>query len=123
MKFINWIRSSVEGKDGKSSARALTNFWYVALNTGISICVVVLAFTIVSKTNATINDSAVDALWGLIWLSVIFNLTILLIFGIVSMQQVTELSRSIRGNDSVPQSPIKVETVTTTEIKKDNEVC
>ena len=117
--LIKWLSPSMEGKDGKSSARALTNFWYVALNTAISICIIILAFNIVDKTDKTINDSAVDALWALIWLSVIYNVTILLIFGIVSMQQVTELSRSIRGGEYIPPNPIKIETTTTTEVKQD----
>jgi len=117
-KLIQWLRSSVEGKDGKSSARALTNFWYVGLNTAITVCVIVLAFKIIAKTDTTVNKHAIDALWALIWLSVIYNLTILLIFGIVSMQQVTELSRSIRGQTPLPPEPVTVETVTTTEIKQ-----
>ena len=114
MKFIIWLRSSFQGKDGRSSARALTNFWYVILNSGISICIIILAFVIVSKTNVTVNNYAVDAMWALIWLSVIYNLTILLIFGIISIQNVIELSKSIRGEDESkpeirPPDPVKSE--------------
>lgn len=117
MNIIQWLRPSLEGKDGKSSARAITNFWYVGLNTLIALSTIILAFLIIDKTDSQVNKYSVDVLWALIWLTGVYNITVLLVFGIVSLQQVTELSRSIRGENSSP--PITVETKTTTEIKQD----
>lgn len=103
--FIKWLAPSMEGKDGKSSARALTNFWYVFLNTGISVSIVVLAYKIAQQPKPT--DEAIAALKILVWLCVIYNLTILVIFGIVSIQQLNEGIRAFRGQPQQEPNPIK----------------
>ncbi len=100
MSLINWIKPSLQGIDGKSSARALTNFWYVFLNSCISIAVVVLAYIIVYQPKP--NAEAIAALKILVWLTVIYNITILVIFGIVSIQQVNDGIRAFRGQQSEP---------------------
>lgn len=94
----------MQGIDGKASARALTNFWYVALNSGISIAAVVLAYKIVEQPKP--NGEAIAALKILIWLTVVYNITVLVIFGIVSIQQVNEGIRAFRGQPE-RQDPIK----------------
>lgn len=104
MSLIKWIAPSFQGPDGKSSARALTNFWYVFLNTGITIAAVVLAYIIVDQPKPT--DEAIAALKILVWLTIIYNLTILVIFGIVSIQQVNDGIRAFRGQPA-PHEPIK----------------
>ena len=103
-RLLKWLSPSMQGIDGKASARALTNFWYVALNTGISIAIVVLAFRIVDQPKP--KTEAIAALKILVWLCVIYNLTILTIFGIVSIQQVNEGIRAFRGQPE-KQDPIK----------------
>lgn len=104
MSLINWIKPSLQGADGKSSARALTNFWYVLLNTGISVAIVVLAYKIADQPKP--NSEAVAALKILVWLCVIYNVTILIIFGIVSIQQVNDGIRAFRGQPNQTE-PIK----------------
>jgi beta-lactamase regulating signal transducer with metallopeptidase domain len=108
-KFLSWLSPSFQGIDGKSSARALTNFWYVLLNSSVTICVVVLGFIIAIKPE--VNNYAVDVMWVLVWLIVIYNLTVLLIFGIISIQNVIELSKSIRGKDDTEKEENKGEQV------------
>ena len=95
----------MQGVDGKASARALTNFWYVLLNTGISISIVVLAYRISDQDKPTVE--AISSLKILVWLCVIYNLTILVIFGIVSIQQLNEGIRAFRGQQSQQPEPIK----------------
>jgi len=95
MSLINWIKPSFQGPDGKSSARALTNFWYVFLNTVISVSAILLAYMIVDQPKPTAE--AIQALKIIVWLTVIYNLTILIIFGIVSIQQVSDGIRAFRG--------------------------
>lgn len=112
MRLIKWIAPSLQGVDGKASARALTNFWYVLLNTGISISAVLLAYMIVEQPKPT--DEAIQALKIIVWLTVIYNLTILVIFGIVSIQQVNEGIRAIRGQ----AEPIKPGDTVTAEVTK-----
>jgi heme/copper-type cytochrome/quinol oxidase subunit 2 len=109
--FINWLRPTVEGKDGKSSARALTNVWYVVLNSILSLGVLYLVYFIIKSDK--INDQAVNAIWALIWLIAIYNLTVLAIFGIVTAQNLTELARIARGASN---DPITVTTKAETEI-------
>ena len=94
-ELLQWIRPSLEGNDKKSSARAITNFWYVGLNTAITVCTVILAFDIAHQLTPT--EQAVSALKILVQLCVIFNIVILLIFGIVSAQQLIQAIRSFRG--------------------------
>ncbi|WP_256013098.1 hypothetical protein [Desertivirga xinjiangensis] len=101
-KLIKWLAPSLQGPDGKSSARALTNFWYVLLNTGISISIVVLAYRISDQRKPT--QEAIAALKILVWLCVIYNLTILVIFGIVTAQQVNEGIRALRGRSQEPET-------------------
>lgn len=110
MKLFKWIAPSLQGIDGRASARALTNFWYVFLNSCISIAVVVLAYIIVYQEHPTIE--AIAALKILVWLTVIYNLTILIIFGIVSIQQVNDGIRAFRGQQSEPIKPGDEVTVT-----------
>ena len=107
--LINWIKPSVEGKDGKASARALTNIWYVFLNTILSIGALYLVNYIVTADK--VNVEAVNALWVLIRLILIFNITILIIFGIVTAQNINEGIRAIKGS----AEPIKVVATTKTE--------
>jgi len=111
MSIIDFIKPSLQGSDGKSSARALTNFWYVALNSLVSIATVVLAYIIVLDKNET--KYAIDVLWVLVWVAGIYNLTILVIYGIVSFQNITEGIRAFRGQ---PASPVEVETKTVTTV-------
>jgi len=99
----------MEGQDGKASARALTNVWYVILNTILSVGVLYLVTWII-KEKVT-NPEAVKALWALIWLIVIYNVTILLIFGIVTVQNINEGIRAFKGT----AEPIKVTATTKTE--------
>jgi hypothetical protein len=94
-KIIKWLKPSFEGADGKSSARALTNGWYVFLNTILSLGVLYLVYIVVKSE--TVNSEAVLAIKSLIWLIVIYNITILLIFGIVTIQNVTQLTRAFKG--------------------------
>ena len=107
-KLLSWLRPSMEGKDGKSSARALTNFWYVLLNTILSLGVLYLVYYIIKLEQ--VNTEAVNALWALIWLIVIFNVTILVIFGIVTAQNINEGIRAIRGNNEAIVISSKTET-------------
>lgn len=113
-KLFTWLKPSMEGPDGKASARSLTNFWYVILNTGITICVIILGFDIAHQQKPT--DEAVVALRYLIYLCIIFNVTILIIFGIVSIQQVTEGIRAFRGQPTMVEETTKT-SKTITEIK------
>lgn len=94
-KIIKWLKPSVEGLDGKASARALTNSWYVFLNTILSLGVLYLVYIVVKSDK--VNSEAVLAIKSLIWLIVIYNITILLIFGIVTIQNVTQLTRAFKG--------------------------
>jgi predicted membrane protein len=105
MKLLKWLAPSMQSADGKASARALTNFWYVALNTAVTICAVKLAFIIVGQPNPT--SEAIQALKIIVGLTIIYNITILIIFGIVSLQQVNEGIRAFRGQPE-RQEPIKV---------------
>lgn len=109
-EFITWLRPSVEGKDGRSSARALTNVWYVILNTMLSIGVLMLVKHIVTVDK--VNERAVEALWVLIWLIIILNAVILIIFGLVTAQNVNEGIRAFKGTPE----PVKITTETTTEV-------
>jgi hypothetical protein len=111
-KLLTWLKGSMEGKDGKSSARALTNFWYVFLNTILSLGVLYLVYYIIKAE--VVNNQAVNALWALIWLIVIYNVTILTIFGIVTAQNINEGIRAIRGNNEA----ITVTSTTETEINQ-----
>lgn len=103
-RLIRWLAPSMQGTDGKASARALTNLWYVLLNTAISVAVVVLAFRIVDQSKPTLE--AVSALKALILLCVIHNLTVLILFGIITIQQVTQGIRAFKGQDKSDESPI-----------------
>lgn len=109
-----WVKPSMEGPDGKSSARALTNAWYVALNSVITVGVMYLCFKVALAP--TVNKEAVNAIWALIWLVVIYNATVLLIFGIVTAQNITSGIRAIRGTDDKEET-ITVKTETVSEIK------
>ena len=110
--LIQYLKPSIEGKDGKASARALTNVWYVMLNTLLSLGVLYLCFTVVKAKE--VNSQAVNAIWALIWLVVIYNVTVLVIFGIVTAQNLNEGIRAIRGINE----PVTVTTTTETEIKQ-----
>ena len=111
--FLSWVKPSMEGKDGKASSRALTNFWYVGLNTVLSLGILYLSYTVVIAQ--IVNNQAVHAIWALIWLVVIYNVTVLLIFGIITAQNVTEGIRAVRGTNK--EEPIIVKTETISEIK------
>lgn len=107
MNLIQWLKPSLEGKDGKASARALTNWWYVGLNTILSFGVLYLVYFIIKSK--VVNNEAVNALWALIWLIVIYNITILTIFGIVTAQNLNEGIRAIRGMQEPESKEVKFE--------------
>lgn len=115
MTFITWIRSSLEGKDNRSSARALTSWWYVVLNTLLTFAIVYLVYVVVLADK--VNNEAVSAIWALLWLIVIYNATVLVIYQLVTAQNITEFTRAFRGNTE----PIKVTTNTETKIESNNE--
>ena len=120
MSLINWIKPSLEGIDGRSSARSLTNAWYVVINTIITVCILFLAKDIISQPHP--NDKSVDTLWALIWLCVIFNVTILVIFGIVSIQQVTQGIRAFRGQpEPQPQPGDDIDVIVTAKVPEKKE--
>ena len=108
MKLIKWLKSSVEGKDGRSSARALTNFWYVFLNTFIVFHVAYEIDKIIAKES--LSPLIEKVLWVEFWVFVILNATVLIIFGIVTIQNLTELTKAVKG----VSSPVEVETNTKT---------
>lgn len=109
-ELIQWIKPSLEGNDKKSSARAITNFWYVGLNTGITICTIILAFDIAHQLTPTIYS--IQALKVLVGLCIIFNVVILLIFGIVSAQNLIQAIRSFRGEKTEKEEVVKSEVTT-----------
>lgn len=110
MGLIDFIKPSMQGNDGKASARALTNFWYVGINTAVITFMCCLAHTIV--TQSVVNAQAVNALKVIFWVFVVINLVILLIFGIITAQNVNESIRAIKGQ---PQQ-LEIETKTNTTV-------
>lgn len=97
-KLLQWFKPSMEGVDGRASARSLTNLWYVILNTAISICIIVMCFQVLHQEHP--NEKSIEAIKALTNLCMIFNIVILIIFGIVSIQQVNEGIRAFRGQQS-----------------------
>ncbi len=113
--LFSWVKPSMEGPDGKSSARAITNAWYVGLNTIISLGILYLCYIVVKSEK--VLPQAISAIWALIYLVAIYNGTILLIFGIVSAQNIISFVKGVRGNSDKTEDTITVETKTVSEIK------
>jgi len=108
-KLLDFLKPSVQGNDGKASARALTNFWYVAMDTVLMLSIIVLAYIIVTGNHE--KETAIFALKLLIWASGLYKVTVLLLYAVISYQQVNETVRALKGSDSSP-TPLQVETKT-----------
>jgi len=114
MKFLGWIKESLQGRDGKSSLRSLTNAYTVVfLITALVVNHIVLTNYVIRNTNP--NARAIDVLNVNIYLIYGLCIYVCLLFGIIAFQSITEFVRSVRGQ---PAAPVEVvtHTQTTTQV-------
>lgn len=118
-KFLLWLKDSLEGNDGKSSAKMLTLVWIVILASTLDIIFIIISFRIVEQNAPTASSLAVlDRLRDLIGLHFI---VMLILFGVATIASLVQLFKVIRGQPII-EDPILTETVTkqsktVTEIK------
>lgn len=119
--ILQWLSSSLEGQDGKSSSKALTLLWAVILITALHIVFMYLAIAIAktaipTEASLKVMDRIRDLI-GIDWT------VMLILFGVVTLQTLVQAFKAFRGQPT--QDPIYTETktkTTVTEIKpKENE--
>lgn len=87
-KIYNFLLPTIVGPDGKTSSRKITAFWFTALATVNTLCIIAIVFFSIQQDKpSNLNNNL--ALGYLIDLMYVLCGMILLLFGIVTFQQVT----------------------------------
>jgi len=96
-KIINWLRGSLEDGGGKSSSRKLTAFWFVVLST-IDLFSMILFGYLVSFQEITIDKDRLGRVYeNMEYLFIFCNGMILILFGILTVQNIIYLVGLIKG--------------------------
>src|SRR6478736_5113227 len=103
--FWSWLRSSLEGTDGKSSSKMLTLLWSVVLVTILHILFMYLSLRVVEKTAPT--EASLKVLDRIRDLISIDWTVILILIGVATVQTIIQLFRIIRGQPDPPEKSVK----------------
>ena len=119
MSFIEWVKKAFEGNDGIASSRSLTNVWYVVFSSCLSVSFVTIVYIILLSDK--VNENTTVVLKMLLWLILVYLVMVLLLFSVVTIQQVIQTAKAVRGEKD-NTNPIEVISTTETKIKtKDDE--
>lgn len=89
-KFIDWLLPSLQGNNGTSSSRRLTAFWFVILATITCFSIIVLAYLMV-LLETKIEQIDIETLEVLTDLFIYITITVLTLFGIVTVQNISQM--------------------------------
>jgi len=93
--FVNWLRASFEGSNKSASSRRVTTFWFVALETIISLAIVTCCIFLVLTEES--RPQALDSIYKLIIFSVISRVSIFLLMSIITWQNITDTVNAVKG--------------------------
>lgn len=109
-KFIEWLKASLEGNDGKSSAKMLTLLWAVVLVTALHVVFMIIAFRVVEKTAPT--QASLDTMDRIRDLIALDWIILLILFGVATIASIIQIFKLFRGQTVA--DPVMVEEVTKT---------
>lgn len=111
-KFLNWnwVKNSFEGNNNTASSRRLTTFWFVVLVTLNTVGMIAMAYIVVLTKDISAGKS-IEAMSKLIELQIILCSMVLLLAAIVSVTDLNNVVRSVKG---LPATPVEVKTTTET---------
>ncbi len=113
-KFLNWFKKSFDATASDVSSRRLTAFWFVVLQTSIVNVVILIVLLIVTKT-VDINRDKLDFIKSMLTDTQYISCgMILLLSGIVTVQQIIDFKTM--SKTSIEEK--KVEAKAATEDKK-----
>lgn len=116
-KLIQWLKSSLESEDGKSSSKAITLLWIVILSTGLHILFGHIALRIAEKDVPT--EASLKVMDRIRDLITIDWTVMLILFGVATIAMIVQLFKVIRGqptDDAVLIEKVTKSSQTITEV-------
>lgn len=113
-KLIHWISASLEGTDGRSSAKALTLMWLVVLSSYLHYAYIKICYKIVEQQAPT--EASLKTLDRLRDLISIDWTVMLILFGVATVAMLIQLFKAFRGQPT--DEPILIEKVTKTSVSQ-----
>lgn len=98
--FIDWLKSSFQGTNGTASGRRITAFWFVVLATITCFSIIVLAYLMILLEHK-IDQIDIETLKVLTDLFIYITITVLTLFGIVTVQQITSFFQFKKSDKDV----------------------